>query len=129
MKENKSFHNHNPPTVSVPTVQDSLDILGSFYSALLRHGPGLSLRTQYCSLLYIDKQNYSTFLPHTISKVQAKIISQISNGRSLVIFDARFKFSTSTFSLKTGTNELKILLLNVKLMNFRSFFHTWAVLA
>lgn len=82
-------------------------------------------KSQYCSA-FINKQSNRTALPQTISKVHAKIISQISNERLLLIFDAKFVFSTSTFSLKTGTNELKILLLNVRLMNLRSFFHTWA---
>lgn len=81
---------------------------------------------EYCRVFF-KKQSDQTALPQTISKVQAKIMSQISKDWSLSTFDAKFEFSTLTLSLKTGTKELKILLLNVRLMNFRSFFHTWAM--
>lgn len=63
-----------------------------------------------------------------MSNVQAKIYFDISNISVVLTFASKFIAKTSAFWLKTGINDVSILLLNVKFNNLRSGFQTWAVL-
>lgn len=66
------------------------------------------------------------FLPHIDSSVTANSILLISKAPSAPSFASSRFTSFSIFSLKIGINEFKMLLLNVRLINFLSFFHMCA---
>lgn len=107
------------------TVQGFSRMLDSCRFELQFRGPMWWLKLQYN--VHGVSTHMKSPIPHIISRVQANIILPISKAWWESIFDSNLWTRTWAFSLKIGTKVLRILLLNVGLINLRSFFHIWTI--